>query len=299
MISSMVRGFMNFDARSVLRIGVASALALTLVQCDLPEPGSPAPKSELEVGDPQNTLQSPSPAPAPASTTTLRRGAILNAAAQAASAYGREQIRSGPDPIVGRRFSVNIPFGCSGPAPENEARFDDGLPRWTWGRDRETIQISVAPQDWLRSGLIVGSDEESSDEDWEAAEGFWIPKPWTDAESCPPERSGELSSSSLARSSQTVGLVAIYEAGGSRVGRRNGRAYVVTLRRQGDEDLQAPADGFRLRIEGRVVGFPGGQAFRCSASGPDARPVCIAAIQLDEVRIEDAAGTPLSEWRAG
>jgi len=290
----MVRTHFCPRPRTVLKIGVASAATLLLVQCDRLEPEASSPANQPIIEEPQSA----SPPPASTSSTTLRRGAILNAAAQAASAHGRQQLQSGPDPLVGRLFSVIMPFGCHGPASVEEGRSDTGVPSWTWGPDRETILIRVAPQDWLGSGLLARKDGTAAVEDWEAAEGFWVPKPWTDAETCPSKRSAD-PSVDLTHSPQTVGLVAIYEAGASRIGRRNGRAYVVTLRRQGDEPLQAPVDGFRLRLEGRVVGFPGGSAFRCNAAGPNIRPVCIAAVQLDQVRIEDASGAPLSEWRAG
>jgi hypothetical protein len=96
-----------------------------------------------------------------------------------------------------------------------------------------------------------------------------------------------------------VGIAAVFEAGGSRIGRRNGRAYTFTVRSQNGEVLTPPAGGYRLLLEGRVVGFLGGRAIRCRAPGPDHRPVCVTAVQLDKVAFEDATGGVISEWRPG
>lgn len=290
----MVCTYFHPRVRAVIKISAFSALCLLLVQCDRAEPEASPAQEPLVIEEPQSGASTPASVP----STTLRRGPILIAAAQAASNYGREPLQTGPDPLVGRRFSVIVPFGCHGPASGVRGRTEAGVPSWTWGPDRATIQISVVPQDWLESGLMARNDGTAEVEDWEAAEGFWITRPWTDAETCP-SRWIEDPSVEPEGSPQTVGLVAFYEAGASRIGRRNGRAYNVTLRRKGDEVLEVPVGGFRLRLEGRVVGFPSGRAFRCSAPGPNTRPVCIAAVQLDQVRIENAEGAPLSEWRSG
>ena len=53
-------------------------------------------------------------------------------------------------------------------------------------------------------------------------------------------------------------------------------------------------------LEGRLGAFPDGRTIRCHAEGPDQRPVCVAAVQLDRVAFEDgASGATLSEWRKG
>ena len=90
---------------------------------------------------------------------------------------------------------------------------------------------------------------------------------------------------------------AVFPTGSSRVGQRNGRAYSYSIRAEGDQPLAPAADGYRLVLEGRVVGFPGGRAIRCRTASPDQRPVCIAAIQLDRVAFESATGDVLGQWR--
>ena len=48
-----------------------------------------------------------------------------------------------------------------------------------------------------------------------------------------------------------------------------------------------------------MAAFADGRAVRCRAAGPDQRPICIGAVQLDRVAFEDAQGAVLSEWRGG
>lgn len=266
-----------------------------LVQCD--RNVSPPPPMATEA--PAET-PTPTPVLAPAPLSALTRGELVSAAGRAASAYAAGQVPTETDPLVGRGFAVRIPFGCTGPSEAIEGTGSDGVARWTWGADRKTIQLSLTPGDWTGSALAFQpAPAPNAAPAWEAVEGFWVPRPWLAAETCPDVRADPLLTRPAPASPQTVGIAAVFEAGGSRIGRRNGRAYAFTVRAQGDQPLTAPTGGYRLLLEGRVVGFPGGRAIRCRASGPDERPVCVAAVQLDKVAFEDAAGTTLSEWRPG
>ncbi|GLI98975.1 hypothetical protein Sbs19_27930 [Sphingobium sp. BS19] len=154
----------------------------------------------------------------------------------------------------------------------------------------------MVPGDWARSALIA---EGADAPDWEAVEGFWIPRPWLASESCPNVRSDPLQTAKADAAPQTVGLAAIFEAGGSRIGRRNGRAYTFTVRPEGDVPLKPPAQGYRLVLEGRIASYPNNRAIRCRAAGPDQRPVCVVAAKLDRVAFETPEGKMLSEWRPG
>ena len=84
--------------------------------------------------------------------------------------------------LVGRRFSVRQVFGCTGPAtpPAADAASGDGLARWSWGDRRRTLKLTLAPGDWTDSALIAGGADS-----WEAAEGFWLTRPWLRTEGCP------------------------------------------------------------------------------------------------------------------
>lgn len=279
----------------VMRVAAVSFFGLMLVQCD--KKAEPVPAVETEA--PTTTPATTSPL-TPKPVAALTRGELVSAAGQAASTYAQGQSPTGVDPLVGRNFAVRIPFGCAGPSATVDGGAGDGVAHWSWGPDHKTIQISLTPGNWTGSALTVRQPGAATTAPaWEAVEGFWVPRPWLAAETCPNVPGDPLQTTETAITPQTVGIAAVFATGGSRVGRRNGRAYSFTVRPQGDQPLNAPAGGFRLLLEGRIVGFPGGQAVRCRASGPDLRPVCVAAVQLDKVAFEDTTGTTLSEWRGG
>lgn len=266
---------------------VLAASGLLLSGCDRPEPGA----TPVEV--PPVIVAPASPGPVPV-ITTLDRKAMLDAVRAATSDYTSQSRPEGPDPLVGKRFSISIAFGCSGPEPVGDGQAE-GLARWVWSPERRAIQLAMTPADWTRSAMM----EDAGGKPWEAVEGFWITRPWMEKPGCPAagiDPAGE----SVAPAPQTFGLAAVFDAGGSRLDRRNGRAYAVTVRPQGGaEAVNAPDGGYRLRLQGRIAAFQDGRAIRCRAQGPDQRPVCIAAVRLDRVAFEDVGGSTLAEWRAG
>lgn len=272
---------------------LVSLVSLVLVQCDR-KSGEPSVAGSTDAPDPAEIIDVPR---APRSLASLTRGELVSAAGRAASAYAQGATPQKVDPLVGRSFAVRIPFGCNGPSAPAEGGAGDGLARWSWAPDRQTIQISLTPGDWTASTLIVPPRPGVDRPVWEAVEGFWIPRPWLAAEACPTVRAEPPQTVQTAISPQTVGIAAVFDVGGSRIGRRDGKAYVFTVRPQDDQPLAAPIDGYRLVLEGRVVGFPEGRALRCRATSPDQRPTCVAAVQLDKVAFEDASGSTLGEWR--
>ncbi len=268
------------------------AVALLLVQCDRDRPAVTEPSAPEAV--PQVEIATGPLAPPP----PLGRAELIAGLAQAASVFAAGSTVAGSDPLVGRSFSVKLPFGCSGPAVAGEDA--EGVAQWRWGEGQTSIRLSMAPGDWLASPLVAGAvvteDDASPDNAWEAVEGFWIARPWLAGDACPTARLA--SSISAPPSPQTVGIVAVFPQDGSRLARRDGRAYQHAIRAEGDAPLTPPAGGFALRLEGRIVGFPDGRASRCVAYSPDQRPTCVAAVQLDRVAFEEAAtGSTLAEWR--
>ena len=247
-------------------------------------------------------VTAPPIAPTPAETAetpvppaqTLDRAGLLQAMDAAASAYAAGQTSG--DSLTGRRFVVRQAFGCAGGSPPPvEAAPGDGLAAWSWGPRRESLRLTLAPGDWTDSPLLAGSADS-----WEAAEGFWISRPWLRADGCPGVEGDPLASGPVAAPSpQSVGLAAVFEEDGSRLGRRNGRAYEFTVRGEGDQAPAAPVGGYRLVLEGRLAAFADGRALRCRGASSDQRPVCIGAVHLDRVAFETADGRTLSEWRVG
>lgn len=272
----------------------ASGLILALAACERREPAAPPPPEPAPVATPTVVLAPP---------RQVDRAELLAAVDVAASAWARGQSPGGDDTLVGRRLVIRQAFGCS-PADmpfAAGAPGGEGLARAAFGRDRKTLQLSLAPADWTEAPLAAGGGET-----WESVEGFWLPRPWIRTDECPagPSASADPAQpvegqapAALPASAQTVGLAAVFETDGSRLSRRNGRAYAFTVRGEGDLPVIPPPGGYRLVLEGRAIAFPNGRAIRCLSPSPDQRPVCVVAAQVDRVAFEDATGKTLSEWR--
>ena len=280
---------MNGSVEAIRRpLVVLAASGLLLSACDRPDPA----ETPVDATPAVETPVAPVPAPV---VTTLDRKALLDGLRRAASVYVSGVQPQGPDPLVGKAFSIAVAFGCRGPEAAVEGQ-TEGVARWSWGPERKTIQLALTAGDWTNSALITGAGADG----WEAVEGFWIPRPWMEEGGCPALTADPLVSGPGAPSPQTVGLAAVFDTDGSRLERRNGRAYAFSIRPEGEAETVAPPEaGFRLRLQGRIGSFPNGRAIRCRAAGPDQRPVCIAAVKLDRVAFEDAGGQTLSEWRVG
>lgn len=265
--------------RPIVLACAASSLALTACQ-----------PREQQAPPPKPVAQAPAPvAPAPPQPTLSRSDVIaaLDAAASDYSAGGAAASAS----LAGRRFVIRESFGCLGPTTGKET--PDGLANWAWAADGKSITISLKPGDWATSPLLGDQAQKL-----EAAEGIWLARPWLRTEGCP-ATSGAAADTSTSLSPQTAAVVALFDEGGSRMGRRGGKAYEHRVRGEGDRPATLPVAGYRLVLEGRLGAFSDGGAIRCHADGPDARPVCIAAVQLDRVAFETSDGALLTEWRAG
>jgi hypothetical protein len=238
--------------------------------------------------------------PAAPPAAALNRADLLDALQAAAAAYAAGR-PGAQETLVGRRFVVRQAFGCQGPLTDGAA----GLARWTWSKDGRAIEVSLSPVDWSRHPVFAGTSPP-----WEAVEGFWLARPWLRDEGCPARPAAAAPAAEAPDpaatpppppdipSPQTAGVAAVFEHGGSRVGRRDGKPFAFTLRPDSSPPAP-PAQGYRLVLEGRLTAFPDGRAIRCAASSPDVRPVCIAAAEVDRVAFEDADGKLLREWRPG
>lgn len=257
------------------------------------------------VGGCQREPAKPATDPAPARPTAppivstpvaaLDRAGLLAAMDAAASTYA-SGLASEPGALVGRRFAVRQAFGCAGEASRApDDKVEAGLATWSRSEDGQSLQVTLTPSAWTTSPLITDGGKPS----WEAVEGVWLTRPWLRTDDCPRVPASDSLGGPAAPSPQTMGLASVFEADGSRLGRRNGRAYEHTVRGVDDQPAVAPVQGYRLVLEGRLAAFPEGRSIRCRGSGPDQRPVCIAAVQIDRVAFEDAAGALLSEWRGG
>jgi hypothetical protein len=237
--------------------------------------------------------QMPASAPMPslAVSAPLERTELVQEANAAAAAYAAGA-KPSPDksPLIGRRFSVRIPFGCGGPGsagPSAQASVE--LDAAT-----NALKLSAAPAIW--TSLPVLQDLPKV-ERIETVEGFWIPRPWVNTDACPPVRNTPLPATPTPVAAQTVGLARIFEKGGSRVLLRGDRPYQFSLKLPKDEAAQL-GHTYHLVLEGALVGFGDGRALHCWSESPDHRPICLYAVTYDRVAFEDTAtGAVLAEWR--
>ena len=294
--------------RLVASVAVLAALPL-LVWCQ--RPSEPAP--------------SPAPAPSPTPTvvidSTLNRAALLAALTEAGSALADGRDRDAG--LNGRTVSVRLPFGCGGRASADGATAA-GLPRLVRNPDGG-LTLTVTPED-LKARIAadgVAPTAETSLDQWDAIEGFWIARPWSGADACParavaattPVATPEAAKVEADRSKpakaaveasppvqilpeRTAGLAAVVEADASRLGRRQGQAYAHVIRGEKGAAATPAPGGYALRLEGRLTTFADGKAVKCVQRDVESRPVCVAALRLDRLAFEDGAtGALLSEWR--
>lgn len=237
----------------------------------------------------------PAPEPASAPSPTLDRAAILTAIDAAASNAAAGVARAGPDPLVGRTFSLKVAFGCFGPegAPPVGTATSDGTPRWALSDDGRTIRLTLAPADWS-DGDVSGPAPEG----FETLSGVWINQPWMRSEACPAWSIRDADAPAVPLPARVAALVMVRPTGASRVGRSGDQTFTHTVRAEGDAPVPAPARGYRLVLEGRLAGWAGGQVVRCRVISPERPPACVVGAAVDRVAFEDGAtGAVLSEWR--
>lgn len=276
---------MVFEVKVHRRTAAALVLAGSVVMgCDRPvEPAAPPPPEPA----------TPSPAPSP----TLDRAAILAAIDAAASDAAAGVARAGPDPLVGRTFSLRVAFGCFGPqtAPRGGPGARDGTPRWAASADGRTIRLTLSPADWT-GGDLSGPAPEG----FEALSGVWINQPWMRSEACPAWSVREAETPAVPLPARVVALVMVRPTGASRVGQSGDRTLTHVVRAEGEGPVAGPAQGYRLVLEGRFVGWADDRVIRCRVISPERPPACAVGAGVDRIAFEDGAtGAVLSEWRPG
>lgn len=241
-----------------------------------PSPAQPPPPALVAPpARPEPVLPLPPP--------VVTRRDLLAAVAAAADAHG-----SGAEPpkeladLVGRRFEIRLPMTCPGGPAASAALVVETIPA------RKTLRLRARPESWSDAPwfkMLAG------DAVFDAAEGFWIPRPWTASAACPGlSAQGDTPTAAPG----TVGLVQLFEPDGARTMRRGERPYEHTERA---DEPGAPPGAYRLLLAGRIAQFAEGQPVRCHAASPNQRPVCMIAVAFDHVAFEDAQGAPLAEWR--
>jgi hypothetical protein len=216
---------------------------------------------------------------------------VLDDADKRAAAYAAGPAAAAlKDTLAGRDFALRIPFGCQGP----QAHPGASQAYYEFDPQKRTVRLVARPALW--TGLPALQQGAGGAAALEAVEGFWIPHPWSDSESCPPQRDAPIPAAPTPPAAETVGLAQLFDKDASRVDRRADRPYVF-LRKLADDEKPPLAAGYRLVLEGRFATFPDGRTARCWSESPDHRPICIYAVELGRVAFETADGRQLAEWR--
>jgi hypothetical protein len=229
--------------------------------------------------------------PAPG-TTVMTRADLLALAAQAADAVGSGQaMPEANKDAAGQRFELRLPFGCRGPA---EAGSDAAM-RWRYDETAKALRVHVAPVVWTGADILDAAGQTSGGE---VVEGFWIPRPWTGSEACPAPQDNPAPTGTdpVTLPGQTLAIAQFFDGDGARQGQRNGKPYETVVRMAPDE---VRADqGFQLRITGRIADTPGRGPVSCrQPAGAEQRPICIVAVTMDEVAIDNPrTGKTLATW---
>lgn len=245
-----------------------------------PHPPAPAPSATPVVATP---IVAPPPA--------MGREDLIRASQAFAEAYvdGAKPEKPAP-PIVGRKFSLRIPFGCDGP----QVGYGVAPAYFEYDPQKKSLKLQARPSNLSTLPLIQGL---ANADRIESVEGFWIPRPWAKTETCPLRRDDPAPATPTAPAAPSLGLAWIFDKGGSRLSQRAGHAYEFS-RKLGDNDVTMLSHTYRLVLEGRITGFSDGQPVHCWAESPEHRPICLFSVQFDRVAFEDAADDKLlAEWR--
>lgn len=145
--------------------------ALFLPACEIREADEPAPVENAA----ETSLNLPAvPMPEPPLDRAMLLAAV--AAAASAAATGTDDAEA-QRALAGKPFELKIRFGCRGPAPN----LAESVFGWTMNRNNESFRVRATP-------TISGSDallQRIAGEEFESAEGFWIPRPWLLEPMCP------------------------------------------------------------------------------------------------------------------
>ena len=273
-----------YVAPLVIAVLVVAIIATTFFNRPPAQPAAipnPPQKSNIAKPAPANTIRPPSP---------LTRGDLIRAVQAAADEFTiTGKLPEAPDPLIGRRFSVRIAFGCGGV----QGGYGPSQMSLAYDTENRSITLTAVPGVWSTLPLMQGV---TGDGDIEAVEGFSIPRPWTRAKSCPLVGDYPLPATPTPPTAQTLGLAQLFESGGSRVSQHAERPYSFT-RKVREDDQSILTHSYRLILEGVISGYKNGLALRCWMEAPDHQPICIYAVRFDSVGFEDATtGEKLANW---
>jgi len=247
---------------------------------------------------PPKTIPAPTPSPTPKPVLPvvqppLGRAELIAAAASAADAFASGRpLPESVTAFAGRDFDLRLPFGCPG-APQ---ALSGGL-SLEYGEGAEALRVRAEPVSWAPEDWLPAPPEDAPEAEprADAIEGFWIARPWTSSEACPPaDPAAPAGQAAPGAPEQTLGIAQIFSPDDSRVGRRDGEAYQAVERIA--PDAVNLSQGLHLRLRGKLASAPGNGPVLCRASA-GARPVCLIVAAFDQVAIENpATRTTIATW---
>lgn len=232
----------------------------------------------------------------------LGRADILDAMSAAADAAAAGAAPPPPNAdLVNRSFELHLPIGCSGGAIGSWGT-------WTINRSTNVLRVSFHRQSWDADSLFA---QIAGGLTYDAAEGFWIERPWTQSEQCPPDPASNPASATpptaqpqeatadepqpQALPTNTVALVQYFSPESPRTLRRGDRPYTFTVKLPAD--AVATPRTFRIKVSGRIDAFADRQPVHCVVSDAARPPVCGIAVEFGEIVLEDAVtGERLAGW---
>ena len=237
--------------------------------------------------------------PLPVVEAPYNRARLLLTVVRAASAHAAGLDDSDIQRVLdGKQFEVKLRFGCDGHGPL-------GNHGWSVDPDDKILRLRAVPTLSLQDEVVRSVATESV----EAAEGFWLTRPWLLQAACPiggpvtPPRvqPGETQNSNAEEpppepaSIQRVGLAQFFGAEDSRTRQRLGQAFEAVI--QLEEGQTVGSQGFDLVVSGRLRAGTDGRVILCSGDDPDQPPDCIVSATIDRVRIENPEDKAvLAEW---
>lgn len=185
--------------------------------------------------------------------------------------------------LVGRSFEIRLPFGCG-----------ESGSIGTWaeaGHDarRGVLRITARPPLTGDHPLLR---EVAAGQPFDRAEGYWVERPWTNSDACPPGTAGTGDGQAPAR--PTLAIAQFFAPDAPRTLQRGGRPYTATLKFDTNEGTQ---DAYHLVLAGRMAAFPDGQPIRCHVYDAALPPVCVINANFTRIVFERASDrTVLAQW---
>lgn len=267
--------------KTVICLTTAAAMLLT-VGCSQSDTAKQTPSKEKSVESASESAGAPREPLQP-----LGRLALLAANNRAADATAAgASLPEGNRNLVGRSFSINLPIGCS----QIQRKTTDAWSSWSYESNGRAIKLSARVENWSQSEWVR---QLAQGLDFEAAEGFWIERPWTASEHCPKPAGDDRAFGGS--ETPTFGLVQFFAKDSPRSFQRGSRPYAFTLRAR---NSSVEDRSYSLALDGRIGAFADGQPIHCYQPQPNLRPVCLMAVEWDRVAFVEAPyGNVLTEWQ--